>query len=138
MKRVYEEKPTSYKFLSLNNLLSLIRYMMLMSNFQHLLKSVCWSVTTPPQKKRKKKKPKKSRYAGSLMAHLKQTTLYQHSLWQVAHQRYQLGISYLWEFGPVHILGIDASSWHYAIYSHRDWYELTEVVVSPQFVEDSF
>ena len=50
-----------------------------------------------------------SRYAGPLMAHLKQTTLYQHSLWQVTHQWYQLGISYLWDFGPVHILGIDAS-----------------------------
>ena len=135
MRRVYEEKATSYKFLSLNNILYLIRYMMLMSNFQHLLKNVCWSVAPPPQKK-KKKKTKKWIYAGLLMAHLKQT--YQHSLWQGTHQRYQLGISYLWEFGPVHILGIDASPWHYAIYSHRDWYELTEVAVTPQFVEDSF
>ena len=135
MKRVYEEKPTSYKFLSLNNLLSLIRYMMPISNFQHLLKNVCRSVTPPLSQKKKKKKTKKWRYAGPLMAHLKQTC--QHSLWQVTHQGYQLGISYLWEFGLVHILGIDASPWHYAIYSHRDWYELTEVAVSPQFVEDS-
>ena len=127
MRRVYEEKPTSFKFLSLNNILSLIRYMMPMSNFQHLLKKVCWSVTPPhhpPQKKKKNKQTKQWRYAGPLMAHLKQTTLYQHSLWQVTHQRYQLGISYLWEFGPLHILGIDASPWHYVIYSHRDWYEL--------------
>ena len=137
MRRVYEEKPTSYKFLSLNNILSLIRYMMPMSNFQHLLKKVCWSVTPLPKEKKEKKK-KQWRYAGPLMAHLKQTTLYQHSLWQVTHQRCQLGISYLWEFGPVHILGIDASPWHYATYSHRDWYELAEVAMSPPFVEDSF
>ena len=65
------------------------------------------SPTTPPLLSPKKKKQRNEGIAGLLMAHLKQT--YQHSLWQVTHQGYQLGISYLWEFGPVHILGIDAS-----------------------------
>ena len=133
MRRVYEEKPTSYKFLSLNNILSLIRYMMLMSNFQHLLKNVCWSVTTPPPKKRKKKNQRNQ----GMLVRLWLIWSKPHYI-NIVYGRSQLGISYLWEFGPVHILGIDASSWHYAIYSHRDWYELTEVVVSPQFVEDSF
>ena len=61
---LYEEKATSYKFFSLNNILSLIRYMMPMSNFQHLLKKVRWSVTpklqlpSPPKEKTKQNKTK--------------------------------------------------------------------------------